>query len=141
MAYLPIEEFKTHAYNSEIEAIINGDETIALAAIDVAIEYAKSKLAKGYDVDAIFATEGANRNSLLLKVVKDVAIWELIGLANPSINYEDKKFRYEQSVDWLTAVYKGMPANLPKKPVLDDNDSSTGTSFSFHSNPKRTTHY
>lgn len=139
MAYLTKEEFKTHAYNSEIEAIINGEETIALAAIDIAIEFAKSKLAKQYDTDAIFATEGAERNALLLKVVKDIAIWELIGLANPSINYEDKKFRYEQSVDWLTGVYKGMPANLPKK--SDNNDSSTGTSFSFHSNSKRTTHY
>lgn len=141
MAFLTKEEFKTHAYNSEIEAIISGDETIALASIDIAIEFASSKLAKQYDVDAIFAAEGANRNALLLKVVKDIAIWELIGLANPSINYEDKKFRYEQSVDWLTAVYKGMPANLPKKPELDNNDISTGASFSFHSNPKRTTHY
>lgn len=137
--YLSIEELKTHAYSEEINTIIRNDETIAYASIDMAIEFTKSKLMKHYDIDKVFATKGAERNPLLLNIVKDIALWNLIGLANPSINYEDKKFRYEQAVDWLTAVYKGMPTTLPKLP--DDNDTATGSSFSFHSNPKRRTHF
>lgn len=137
--YLSIEELKTHAYSEEINAIIRNDETIALASIDMAIEYAKSKLMRHYDTQTVFTQEGEERNPLLLNIVKDIALWNLIGLANPSIDYEDKKFRYEQAVDWLTAVYKGMPTTLPKLP--DDDDSSTGSSFSFHSNPKRVTHF
>lgn len=137
--YLSIEELKTHAYSEEITAIIRNDKTVALASIDMAIEFAKSKLMRHYDTDTVFATRGAERNPLLLNIVKDIALWNLIGLANPSIDYEDKKFRYEQAVDWLTAVYKGMPTTLPKLP--DDNDTATGSSFSFHSNPKRTTHF
>ncbi|MDM1074210.1 DUF1320 family protein [Empedobacter brevis] len=136
--YLSPEELKTHAYDEEIGAIIRDDETIALASIDMAIEYASSKLMKHYDVEAVFATTGTTRNPLLLKIVKDIAIWELIGLANPSIDYEDKKFRYQQAVDWLTAVYKGMPTNLPIKEQEDENKAS---SFTYHSNPKRTNHY
>ncbi len=141
MSYIDIEELKTHAYDEEIQEIIRGDETIALASIDMAVEFATSKLAKHYDTEAIFNQQGNNRSPLLVKIIKDIAIWELIGLANPSINYEDKKFRYEQAVDWLTAVYKGMPANFPKKADEDDNDISTGSSFSFHSNPKKQKHY
>ncbi|MDO4782583.1 MAG: DUF1320 family protein [Capnocytophaga felis] len=138
--YLEINELKTHAHDHKLQAIIQGDETIALASIDTAIEFAKSKLMKAYDVDAIFSTTGSNRNPLLLKIVKDIAVWELIGLANPSIDYSDKKYRYEQAVDWLTAVYKGMPANLPTKPE-DDKQGNGSKSFSFHSRPKRKNYY
>lgn len=135
--YLPIEELKTHAYDEEISEIIRDDETIAHACIDMAIEFATSKLMKHYNTDEIFSQESNNRNPLVLKIVKDIAIWELIGLANPSIDYADKKYRHEQAVDWLTAVYKGMPANLPRI----EEKTSENTSFKYHSNPPRTNHY
>lgn len=135
--YLPIDELKTHAYDEEIGAVIRNDETIALAAIDTAIEYATSKLMKHYNTTAIFSAEGTARNPLVLKIVKDIAVWELLALANPSIDYPDKKFRYEQAVDWLKAVYKGMPANLPKV----EEKTTDNTSFKYQSNPPRTNHY
>lgn len=140
MPYLTKEELKTHAKESEIELIIDGDETIALASIDIAIEFVKSKLLKQYDVDTIFAKRDDERNPLLLKIVKDIAIWELIGLANPSIDYEDKKFRYQEAKDWLKAVYKGMPTTLPVKPIGEEDEKKT-TSFTYHSNPKRINTY
>ncbi len=139
--YLNLNELETHAYEEEITTIIRSDNTIGYACIDMAIELAKSKLMKTYDTDAIFSQTGNNRNPLLLNIIKDIAIWNLIGLANPGIDYEDKKYRYEQAVDWLTAVYKGMPANLPKTDIETDNDTSTGSSFSFHSNKRRNTHF
>ncbi len=135
--YLTPEELSTHAYDEEIQTIIRGDETIALACIDMAIEYAESKLSRHYVTEQIFDKTGADRSPLLLKFIKDIALWELIGLANPSIDYEDKKFRYQEAVNWLTAVYKGMPANFPKLPPLD----GSGTSFSMHSNPKRENYF
>lgn len=140
MAYLTKAELKTHAKNTEIDAIIEGDETIVLASIDIAIEFAKSKLLKHYDVDSIFSQTGTARNPLLLKIVKDIAIWELIGLANPSIDYDDKKTRYEQADDWLKAVYKGMPTTLTKK-VEPISETPKAKSFSYHSNPKRNNHH
>ncbi|CAM1341748.1 MULTISPECIES: phage protein Gp36 family protein [Tenacibaculum] len=140
MAYLTKEELKTHAKQSEITAIIEGDETIALACIDIAIEFATSKLLKQYDTDLIFSKTGTDRNPLLLKIVKDIAIWELIGLGNPSIDYDDKKFRYQQAVDWLEAVYGGMKTTLDKIQVTEEEEVKT-TSFTYHSNPKRQNHY
>lgn len=131
--YLEISELKTHAYDEEIRAIIEEDETIALASINAAIAFAQSKLAKAHDIEQIFAQRGNDRNPLLLKIIKDIAIWELIGLANPSVDYDDKKFRYQQASDWLTAVYKGMPSGLPEK---QDNATSV-KAFSMHSNPPR----
>ena len=135
--YLKVEELKTHAYDEIINAIIREDETIAHASIDIAIEFATSKLMKHYNTDEIFSQEGNDRNPLVLKVVKDIAIWELIGLANPNINYSDKKFRYEEAVGWLTAVYKGMPANLPRV----EEPTSENNSFKYFSNPPRRNHF
>lgn len=135
MSYITPEELKTHAYDEEIAAIIRNDETIALACIDMAIEFAESKLLKAYDTEAIFAKTGEDRSPLLVKIIKDIAIWELIGLANPSVDYEDKKYRYDQAVSWLKDVYKGMPANLPKK------EEQSSSSFTYKSNPKRENYY
>lgn len=135
--YITPEELTTHAYDEEIKAIIREDETIALACIDMAIEYAESKLAKDYVTEEIFNKTGADRSPLLVKFIKDIAIWELIGLANPSIDYEDKKFRYQEAVNWLTAVYKGMPANFPRVPLLDGK----GGSFTMVTNKKRENYY
>lgn len=131
--YLEISELKTHAYDEEIKAIIENDETIALASINAAIAFAQSKLAKAHDIEQVFAQRGSDRNPLLLKIIKDIAIWELIGLANPSVDYEDKKFRYQQAADWLTAVYKGMPSGLPEK----QGTTTEVKSFSYHANPPR----
>ncbi|CAI9676986.1 hypothetical protein HZR02_17675 [Elizabethkingia anophelis] len=133
--FITPQELRTHAYDEEIKAIIREDETIALASIDMAIEFAESKLMKDYDTAEIFAKRSDARSPLLVKIIKDIAIWELIGLANPSIDYDDKKLRYEDAKGWLTAVYKGMPTSLPRK------ETKEASSFKYTSNPKRENYY
>lgn len=133
--YITPEELKTHAYDEEISSIIRNDETIALAAIDMAIEYAETFLMKSYDTTLIFAKTGTERSTLLVEFIKDIAIWKLIGLATPSIDYEDKEKRFNIANGWFKSVYKGMPTNLPK---LEESKSS---SFSYKSNPKRENRY
>lgn len=135
--YVTPEELKTHAYDEEIAMIIREDETIALAAIDMAIEYAESKLLKQYDTEEIFSKIGTERSSLLVGFIKDIALWNLIGLATPNIDYTDKEKRFNIANAWLKDVYKGMPTNLPKKELQPDKSNS----FSFKSNPKRENRY
>ncbi|MCZ2084151.1 MAG: hypothetical protein LC112_07735 [Flavobacteriales bacterium] len=135
--YITPEELKTHAYDEEIAMIIREDETIALAAIDMAIEYAETKLLKQYDTDEIFSKIGSERSSLLVGFIKDIALWNLIGLATPNIDYTDKEKRFNIANAWLKDVYKGMPTNLPKKELQPDKSNS----FSFKSNPKRENRY
>lgn len=137
MPYITPEELKTHAYDEEIAAIIREDETIALAAIDMAIEYAESKLLKLYDTENIFNKADAERSPLLVGFIKDIAIWNLIGLATPNIDYADKEKRFNIASAWLKDVYKGMPTNLPKK----EEDNPVSTSFTYKSNPKRENRY
>ena len=118
--------------------IRDSNEAIAETAIETAIEFAEGKLGKYYDTDAIFAKIGTERSKLLVDFIKDIAIWKIIGLANPSIDYEDCKFRYQEAVGWFEAVYDGM--KLSKKnfpPIPEDADEQPAKIFSITSNPKR----
>src|SRR3546814_14710178 len=114
MAFLPAEDLGTHLYEEELSAIVREDETITATAIDTSIDIAKSYLIKDYDTETIFSATGDDRNAALLSILKDIAVWELITLANPSVYYEHRKFRYEQAKDWPKDVYKGMVTTLPK---------------------------
>lgn len=138
MSYIEISELYTKVKEVELKAIIEDNEAIAETAIETAIEFAEGKLGKYYDTDAIFAKTGTNRSKLLVDFIKDIAIWKIIGLANPSIDYEDCKFRYQEAVGWFEAVYDGM--KLSKKnfpPIPEDAEEQPARNFSITSNPKR----
>jgi hypothetical protein len=138
--YITVDELKTHAYDEELKEIIRDDESIALASIDMAIEYAETRLSKFYDTDIIFSKTGENRSNLLVGFIKDIAMWFLIGLANVSIDYEDKKFRYTQADNWLKAVFKNQDMRLSEKD-FPKIDSKAATSFSGTFNTKRENRY
>lgn len=136
--YIEISELYSKVKEVELKAIIEDNEAIAATAIETAIEFAEAKLGKYYDTDAIFAKTGNNRSKLLVDLIKDIAIWKIIGLANPSIDYEDCKFRYQEAVGWFEAVYDGM--KLSKKnfpPIPEDAEEQPAKNFSITSNPKR----
>ena len=138
MSYIEVSELYTKVKEVELKAIIEDNEAIAETAIETAIEFAEGKLGKYYDTDAIFAKIGTDRSKLLVDFIKDIAIWKIIGLANPSIDYEDCKFRYQEAVGWFEAVYDGM--KLSKKnfpPIPEDAEEQPARNFSITSNPKR----
>jgi hypothetical protein len=138
--YITVDELKTHAYDEELKQIIRDDESIALASIDMAIEYAESKLSKFYNTDIIFAKEGEERSKLLVGFIKDIAMWYLIGLANMSIDYDDKKFRYTEASNWFKAVFKNKDMKLSSKD-FPKWETVKSTSFSYKSNTKRQNYY
>lgn len=138
--YITVDELKTHAYDEELREIIRDDESIALASIDMAIEYAETRLTKFYDTDIIFSKTGEDRSKLLVGFIKDIAVWFLIGLANVSIDYDDKKFRYTQADNWLKAVFKNKDMKLSQKD-FPRRDDKAPTSFSGTFNTKRENRY
>jgi hypothetical protein len=72
--------------------------TLAAEAIDIAIAEAKMYLTR-YDLVKIFGDSVTDVASIfadpyLTRLIKDLAVWQLIQLANPSINYEVYEKRY-----------------------------------------------
>lgn len=140
MAYISLEELKTHLYNAQIEIISGADDTIPLAAIDTAVSEARGYLSK-YDRDAIFAAEGKQRNDFLISIIKDMAVFHYLKLCNYAADLEFRTYLYQRAVDWLKQVQKGQV--VPDLPILDADGDGTPDhrDFLWGSNPKRSQHY
>lgn len=135
--FLTPEELKTHLYGENVDEITRDDDTITESAVDGAISEAKGYLGD-YNTDTIFGATGLNRNALLLIFVKDIAVWHLINLSNPGIDFELRQKRYDAAIAWLKGVQKGIVTpDLPKNAISETNPGT----ISYGSNPKRTQHY
>lgn len=128
-------ELKTHMAVSSIDVITDNDDTIIDAAIDGAVSECKGYF-KSYDADAIFATTGTARHSLLLTFVKDIAVYHLIALSNYKADIEFRTQRYNRAVTWLKGVQKG--DIVPDFPL---SQSETSGRILYGSNTKREQHY
>lgn len=106
MAYLEPADIKTHLYGAVVDEISREDETILQDAITAGIGEAEGYL-NAYDILTIFSATGAARHPTLLLYTKDIAVWHYIQLANPAVEMELRKYRYEQAIEWLGKVQSG----------------------------------
>lgn len=112
--YLRPNELNTHMYDYQLHAITEQDTSITLSAISSAIAEVKSYLATRYDVEAVFSTEGEERDPLILEMVKTIAAFRIIKLANVDVYYEKYKELYKDTISYLTKVSEGnLVLNLP----------------------------
>lgn len=134
MTFITPEEIYTHLYEESVTAISGGYDQSLTEAIAAAISEIKGSLNR-YDTDKMFNAVGTERNPLLVQWVKDIAVWHFINIANPSVDYEARKQRYERVCDLLRYTQRGeYTPDFPLKPV----ENNTG--FRIGSNPKRTNH-
>ena len=115
------EDLGSAIYGYQVEQITEGDDDLVLQAINAAIEEVGGYLAGNslYDVAAIFATTGTNRNALILTHTVTIAKWYIVELCNADIIYEQAKERYDRAVSWLTKLSKGTVTlgGLPTIPI------------------------
>lgn len=132
-------------YGYQMEQITEGNDDIIDIAMAAAEEEIRSYLTGNnmrewqdgrlqYDVDAILAAEGAERNSLILRHAVTIAKWYIVELCNADIIYEQARERYDRSVKWLTQLSKG-EVSLSSLPQLNVEES-VRQPFSFGSRTK-----
>ncbi len=144
MEYLVQADFNTHVYAEIITEITRSDAGICRAAINEAITAAKGYLSrfnrtKLFNPDA----DGFVPDAQLLAVVKDIAVWRMIRLANPNLSVEMARTNYEDAISWLKDVQKGTvdPDGWPYADDDEDTDRDESASVSYISNDKRNNHY
>lgn len=139
MAFVTKEELKTVAYSYQVSEITEADDDIVLQAIATGVEEVKAYLATAkqqYDIAAIFAATGNDRNALILQYTKIVALWHLLILCNVDIIYEHVKDRYDRGINFLKMINKGESAiDLPVKDADGDGEGD-GKPFRFGSRKK-----
>jgi hypothetical protein len=137
MAFLTEQDLHTTIYPNLLDAIKQQDVTIVAFGVDSALEEAEGYLKDRYDTETIFAKTGNDRNPLLLMMCRDIAAFNIIGISNPGVDYEDKQTRAQNARSWLKHVQKGTTRpNLPEKPKEEQVSV-----ISSGSNRKRTQHY
>lgn len=139
MGLLTKADLQTHIYSEITDVITRSDDSIVTAAINNAESEAKSYLNR-FDIATMFG--GSFADEWLKTVVKDLACWHLIKLANPNINLELFRTCYEDAKKYLKDVMLG---NVdPVWPLRADDPATPfdeSGHISFSSNPKRENHY
>ena len=120
------EELKTVAYAYQLDQITVDDDTIAITAIETAMEEVRSYLAHRYDMRKAFAMRGRERNPQLLHIVKVVALYHVVQLSNVDMLYDRVKNDYDAAVAFFmptiaianSVAYNALEKN-GKDPVKD----------------------
>lgn len=135
MPYLTATELNSSLYPEIQSAISRGQTTTVELHINEALAYVQSRLSVKYDIEAEFQKTGADRNNLLLKFTKDIAIYYLYDLPE---TIPDKRVKaYDDAIAFFDDIVKGRAvlAGVPK-PVIEDESNNGGT-ISFGSEEKR----
>lgn len=137
-------DLSTHMYPEIITEITRNDSAIVSKAIDTAIQETKMYLSR-YDLLQLFGndtTGPAIQDEFLKSLVKDIACWHLLRLANPNIDYAIFRTAYEDALTTLKAIMSGA-TNPQGWPYYDATNESTptGDTITWNSNPKRVNYY
>lgn len=134
------EELKTVAYAYQVDQITVDDDTIAITAVETAMEEARSYLAHRYDMRKAFAMQGRDRNPQLLHLVKVIALYHIVQLSNVDMLYDRVKADYDAAVTFLNRVADGkLNPSLPLIPVEEDEHGNEETLWG--SDPKLRNNY
>lgn len=136
--FLEKEDLGGAIYGYQIDQITECNDDLVLQAIGAAIQEVGGYLsgASLYDVPAIFARTGSDRNSLIVVHTATVAKWYLVEICNADVIYEHAKERYDRAIAWLTKLSKGT-VTLSDLPTLEIDQTEDQTdSFGFGSRTK-----
>lgn len=90
-----------------MQELTDDDQLIAQKAEEQAVAKARSYLRGRYDVDALFAATGDDRNALLIEHVTVLFVWRLYWRINPRKISDHVKESYQETLDWLEGVATG----------------------------------
>lgn len=102
---------------NEIKDILleNYSEAKLRAAEQMAMHQVKNYLAGKYDVNEIFNKVGDDRNSHIVMITLDCALYHLYTSTIPRKMPEIRSQRYQDAIDWLKLIAQGEAvADLPK---------------------------
>lgn len=132
--FITVQEMRTAIYEHVMDDISANDDATVQQCIEAAVSEMKSYLASRYDVAAIFAATGSDRDPLILENTKVVAVWNLIRLSNSELIYEQWRERYDRVIDFMNKVSEG--GITPTLPIATDAQGNPVIKSRFGSNPK-----
>jgi hypothetical protein len=147
MPYTPIiskDDLKTHLYSEKVTAISRADDAIVNEAIDNALSEVKSFLGR-FDVKALFGdpvadTAATVTDKYLNRMVKDVAVWHFVSLANVGIDLTVIRTRYDDTLKTLRRIQE-VQQTPDGWPYADLDTATPGNSVIVKSRKKRSNNW
>jgi Mu-like prophage protein gp36 len=119
MKFLIKEDFNSVCDSNTLSVIDQADENNLTTAELYAIEEISSYLRSRYNVTEVFSQSGENRNSQIVMICCDVALYHLIAWLPKRIGFEIREIRYKRAIEWLESVQAAKAS--PDLPCLKDN--------------------
>ena len=143
--FISIDDYDASIHRDILDSITREDTAIVEICEDRAIQEMKSYVSDRYDVVALFpsapATGGTDtRNSLVLMMAIDIAVYHLFCIHNPQKMSQIRKDRYDRAVEWLKQVARGQ-INIEGATKISSDEMALKSSFHIISNTKRVNHY
>lgn len=118
MAFLTDDDYKIQVKDTELTTIL-GNAT-RLNAENAAQAEMTGYLAVRYNVVAVFAAAGSNRNNHIVMLMVDITLYHLFSRLTPGQVPQIRIDRYNEAKNWLEMVAKGQL--LPDLPLAGDAD-------------------
>lgn len=132
--YISIDELSAGIHMESLEAVTRGDENKAEQAIKDAMSMVRSYLCVRYDIDTEFGRHGDDRDGMVVKLVRDIAIYYCYEGSSPVNMPETKTKAFDDSIAFL----KSVQAEKAAMPGLQRIDAASGSNYvKYGGNTKR----
>ena len=132
--YLSYDDLLT-GINSESLNVITRNRDNAEQAIREAVAEVKSYLSVRYDIDNELMKSGSDRDPMVFRMVRDIALYRCYAISNPSSMPEIRRRNYEDTISLLKSI-QSEKAALPGLKRLD-SDNGGSNYVKYGGNTKR----
>lgn len=133
--FITEEDFKVLIGDNALKAISQASQQIRDNAETEAVEEIAAYLRPKYDTNAIFGTQGNNRNPLIVMYTCDIALYHMTAAMPQKMGAEIRKERYDRAIKWLEGVQAGKI--IPDLPLATNEDgTTTAPTIIYGSQPK-----
>jgi len=137
--YLSIDDIKQGIY-AEILNVLTREEENVNTAIKEAMAEVRAYLSARYDMIEEYSKTGNERNIMVLKVVRDIAIYNCYKLSNP-VNMPERRVQSYHDTIKLLKDFQGEKAAIPGLSRLQDSTGGGSNYIRFGGNKPRKNHY
>lgn len=129
--FLNQDDFSAVCDAATLDVIQQSSEEIRQRAEAYAIEEISAYLRGRYDMEAAYAAAGTERNSQLVMMTVDVALYHLIAWLPKKMGFEIREIRYRRVIEMLVDVHNKLSMNLPlyTDPVTGDPDTANPVKY------------
>jgi phage gp36-like protein len=102
--YLTYDDLINGSYEETL-AVLGRHKDNAAKAIEDAMGEVKAYIFKLYDIDKEYQQEGSSRCSFLVKIVRDIAIYNIYCISSPYQMSETRRLKYEDDIAFLETCF------------------------------------